>query len=120
MTIQLSRLYMMKALALNELMLSEIFLYWLIFVILALPARIYLALSVRIYLRVNNKDTWATLTPVTSFWYLYCQFWTDFTHCSGVSIVVDFKQVNAGWVADCYIIVDSGGNLQIFCVERKT
>ena len=48
---------MMKALALNELMLSEIFLYWLIFVILALPARIYLALSVRIYLRVNNKDT---------------------------------------------------------------
>ena len=31
---------------------------------------------------------------MTSFWCLYCQLWTDFTHCSGVS-VVDFKQENA-------------------------
>ena len=33
---------------------------------------------------------------LTSFRCLYCYFWTDFTHCSVVSIV-DFKQVNVGW-----------------------
>ena len=28
---------------------------------------------------------------------LYCKLWTDFTRCSGVS-VIDFEQVNAGWI----------------------
>ena len=45
--------------------------------------------------KVNNKNT--RTTAVTSFWCCYCQLWTDFTHCSGVSIV-DFEQINAGWV----------------------
>ena len=35
-------------------------------------------------LRVHNKDT--RTMSVTSFWCLFCQLWTDFTHCSGVSI----------------------------------
>ena len=29
-------------------------------------------------------------------YYLYCQRWTDFTHCYNVYIV-DFEQVNASW-----------------------
>ena len=44
--------------------------------------------------KVNNKDT--RTTPLTSFWCLYCQFWTYFTPCSCVSIV-NFEQVNAKW-----------------------
>ena len=32
----------------------------------------------------------------TSLWYFYCELWTDFTHCCGVSIV-DFEQVTDGW-----------------------
>ena len=36
-------------------------------------------------------------TSMTSLWCLYCQFWTDFTHCAGV-FIVDFEQVNACWV----------------------
>ena len=42
-----------------------------------------------------NKDTRMIL--LTSFWFLYCYIWTDFTNCSRVSIV-DFEQVNVGWV----------------------
>ena len=30
------------------------------------------------------------------FWCLYCEIWTDFTHCSGVSIA-EFELVKAGW-----------------------
>ena len=44
---------------------------------------------------VNNKDTGRT--SMASFWCLNCYLWTDFTHCSGVSIV-DLEQVNAAWV----------------------
>ena len=44
---------------------------------------------------LHNKDTRAT--PMSSFWYLYCQCWACFAFCSTVS-VVDFKQVYAGWV----------------------
>ena len=40
------------------------------------------------------KDT--RMTSLTSFCCLYCYFQTDFTYCSGVSIV-DFEQVNAEW-----------------------
>ena len=32
---------------------------------------------------------------MASFWYLYCQLWTYFTHCVGVS-VVGIEQLNAG------------------------
>ena len=32
-----------------------------------------------------------------SFWYIYSELWTDFTHFSGVSIV-QFEQANASWV----------------------
>ena len=44
--------------------------------------------------KVNNKDTGTT---PTSFWCLYCQFWTFSTPYASVSIV-NFKQVNADWV----------------------
>ena len=37
------------------------------------------------------------VTPLASFWYFYCQFWACLAPCSGVS-VVNFEQVNAGWV----------------------
>ena len=32
-----------------------------------------------------------------SFWCLYCELGTNFTHCSAF-FFVDFEQVNAGWV----------------------
>ena len=34
---------------------------------------------------------------LTSFWWLYCQLWTDSTHCPCV-FIVGFEQVNASWV----------------------
>ena len=34
---------------------------------------------------------------LASFWCLYCYFWTYFTPSSSVSIV-NFEQINAGWV----------------------
>ena len=43
--------------------------------------------------KVNNKD--ARKMSLKSFWFP-CYFWTDFTYCSGVSIV-DFEQVNVSW-----------------------
>ena len=43
--------------------------------------------------QVNNKETRTTL--MMSFWYLCCYLWTDFTHCSAVSIV-DFEERNVG------------------------
>ena len=42
--------------------------------------------------KVDTKDT-----RMTSFWCLYYYLWTDFTHCSGDSIV-DFEQANADWI----------------------
>ena len=44
---------------------------------------------------------------LVSFWCLYCWLWTDFTPCYSVSIV-NFEQVNAGWVIRRWIF-----NLQI-------
>ena len=35
-----------------------------------------------------------------SFWCIYCQLYTDFQHCSEVSIV-DSEKANAGYV--CYV-----------------
>ena len=64
-----------------------------------------------IYLfKVNNGNT-RTMCEICSkltiktperrhrhrFWCLYCELWTDITHCSCV-FIVDFEQVNAGWV----------------------
>ena len=43
-------------------------------------------------LKVNTKDT--RTTSLTSFWCLHYKFWTDVTHCSGVSIL-DFEQVRS-------------------------
>ena len=40
---------------------------------------------------------------VTSFWCLYCYFLTDFTHCSGVSIIDNFEQVNGSCPATIYL-----------------
>ena len=37
---------------------------------------------------------------LTFFCFLYCEFWTDFTHCSSVSII-SFDYVNGGW--DCLL-----------------
>ena len=45
-------------------------------------------------IKVDKKDTRTTL--MASLWCLFCWLWTDFTHCSGVSIV-DFQQASAGW-----------------------
>ena len=42
---------------------------------------------------VDNKDI--RMISLILFWYLYHWLWTDFKHCSNVS-VVDFEQVNAG------------------------
>ena len=50
---------------------------------------------VRNMFKVNNKDT--RTTSVTSFWCLYCQFWTYFTPFFSVSIV-DVQQVIVCWV----------------------
>ena len=47
--------------------------------------------------KVNNEDT--RMTSLTSIWCCYFWLWTDFTHCSGVSIV-DFEQVHADWVSN--------------------
>ena len=44
--------------------------------------------------KVNNKDT-RIISMV--FWCLYYYFKTNFTHCSGVSIV-EFEQENAGCI----------------------
>ena len=43
--------------------------------------------------KFNNRHSQEALTW---FWCLCWWQWTDFTHCSSVSIV-DFEQVNAGW-----------------------
>ena len=48
----------------------------------------------------NHKDT--RKTSMKPFWWVYCELWTDFTHCSDVYIV-DVEQENAGWVSDCWI-----------------
>ena len=62
--------------------------------------------------KVNYKDT--RTTSLALFWCLYCSFWTDFTHCSAVSIV-EFEQINASktektkWhltTMDCFIKVN--------------
>ena len=45
--------------------------------------------------RINNEDT--RTTPISSFWYFYCQFWTYFTPCSSGSIV-NFEHEIAGCV----------------------
>ena len=51
---------------------------------------------------VNNKEI---RTTSLLFWCLYhCQLRTDFTNCSGVSIV-DFEQVNANWAKNNNITV---------------
>ena len=48
--------------------------------------------SVGIYMsKVNNKDT--RMTPLVSFWCLYCYLLKYFTPCSSVSIV-NFKYLN--------------------------
>ena len=35
---------------------------------------------------------------MASFWCLYCEFWTYFTPCSGVSIV-NFEYIIVGWLS---------------------
>ena len=72
------------------------------------PASIYL-------FKVNNENIWIASnicskliikrTRLTSVWWLprLCYFWTDFKHCSGVSIV-EYDQVYTSWVKgiDCW------------------
>ena len=45
--------------------------------------------------KVINEDT--KLTPLASFWCLYCRIWACFTPFSSVSIA-NFEHINAGWV----------------------
>ena len=48
-------------------------------------------------LKVTNENTRTTLfTKNISFWCLYRYLGTDFTQCSGASIVY-FEQINADW-----------------------
>ena len=61
--------------------------------------------------KVNNKDT--RVTPMASFWCLYCEFLTYFTSCSSVSIV-NLEHVNADWVAAEMFKVYSNLALLIF------
>ena len=44
--------------------------------------------------KVYNKHS---RTTSISFWCLYCYLWTNFTYCSGISIV-GFEQADAGWI----------------------
>ena len=68
------------------------------FLTLQNPANIYL-------FKFNNRKTRKrseicsklTIKTLTSFWCFYCLLWIYFIPFSTVSIV-DFKQVNAGWV----------------------
>ena len=49
--------------------------------------------------KVTNKDS-----STTPFWCLYCELWTNFTHCFGVSNI-DFEQVNTSWDwGDWYVL----------------
>ena len=41
------------------------------------------------------------MSPMTSLWYLYCEYWIDFADFSGVCIG-NFEQVNAGWVSSSF------------------
>ena len=59
---------------------------------------------VRSMFKVNNKDT--RTTSVTSFWCLYCQFWTYFTPFFSVS-TVDVQQVIVCWVFSSTHIIQS-------------
>ena len=57
--------------------------------------------TIGIYLfKVNNRDDRILCKICSKFIKdtILCQLWTDFTHCSYVSIV-DFEQVAAGWGA---------------------
>ena len=63
--------------------------------------------------KVNNKDT--NTTPLKSFWCSYCEIWTNFTHCSGVSIA-DFEQSlkELSYTADIVLVpllLNSGSHL---------
>ena len=51
-------------------------------------------------IQVNKKDT--RTTSLTSFWWLYCYLWTDFTHCSSI-FIVSFEQVNTGLGITTYV-----------------
>ena len=70
--------------------------------------------------KLNNKDSRAT--SMTSSWFLYCQLWTDFTLCFGVSIV-DFGQVNSRWESTfdwwhfycCYFVIVKDTIKASFC-----
>ena len=44
--------------------------------------------------KIKNTDT--RTMSMTSFWCLYCQLWTDFTHCSDI-FIFNFEQVNIDW-----------------------
>ena len=43
----------------------------------------------------DNEET--RIMSRASFWFLYYQLWTAFTHCSGVSIV-KIEKTSAGWL----------------------
>ena len=67
--------------------------------------------TIRWCMRKTSKHTQLglSLQPVPtadrslkSFWCLYYYLWTYFVTCSSV-FIVDFEQVNAGWVVSSYI-----------------
>ena len=43
--------------------------------------------------KLKNENT--RTMPIMSLWCLYCQLWTDFRHCSDISII-DFEELNTG------------------------
>lgn len=52
-------------------------------------------INIQNLLKVGNKET--TVTSLTPFCNLYCQIWSDFTHCCFVSIVC-LEQAKISWV----------------------
>ena len=64
-------------------------------------SEIGLKLTIKHQNDVNNVVLVTLLVPLNRFhtllWCFYYWLWTNFTHCSGVSII-DFEQVNASWV----------------------
>ena len=86
------------------------------------PVGIYL-------LKINNRNTRTrceicsklTITPLVSFWCLYCYLWTNFTPCSSVSIV-NFECIIADFAVAIWLCFEFTLNLTfpvILCLLRS-
>ena len=67
---------------------------WKLLVIVKTLAIETLKKGYEIYSKLSKRDSRAA--SMTSVWYHHFKLWTDFTHCSNVSIVA-IEQVNTDW-----------------------